>query len=142
MTQTAQFDQASGKLCVTARACGGAARACRHTERREGVALTNNNIRKLLEMWSDLEAGEVRCRECFWAEEYIIRSSVVWPNATSVFVNKTVESRAPISCPRRAAELIYQIYTGYRIWLLAVCDQKTDYQDNLHKTLVPLILLV
>ena len=84
------------------------------------VALTNNNIRKLLEMWSDLEAGEVRCRECFWAEEYIIRSSVVWPNATSVFVNKTVERRALISCPGRAAELIYQIYTGYRIWLLAV----------------------
>ena len=24
-----------GKLCVTARACGGAARACQHTERRE-----------------------------------------------------------------------------------------------------------
>ena len=59
-----------------------------------------------------------------------------------MFVNKTVESRAPISCPRRAAELIYQIYTGYRIWLLAVCDQKTDYQDNLHKTLVPLIVRI
>lgn len=122
MTQTAQFDQASGKLCVTARACGGAARACQHTERREEeeVALTNNNIRKLLEMWSDLEAGEVRCRECFWAEEYIIRSSVVCPNTTSVFVNKTVESRALISCPGRAAALIYQIYTGYRIWSLAM----------------------
>ena len=94
----------------------------RYTDRREGlgVAVTNNNIRKLLEIWSDLEAGEVRCLECFWAEEYFIRSSVVCPNTTSVFVNKTVESHALISCPGRAAELIYQIYTGYRIWLLAV----------------------
>ena len=78
----------------------------RYTDRREGVALTNNNIRKLLEIWSDLEAGEVRCLESFWAEEYIIRSSVVCPNTTSVFVNKTVESRALISCPGHAAELI------------------------------------